>query len=152
MRPLGVAVAVVAVIAAALYGAVWALTPEPRVLIRVYYEHGNAASVARESVYLEVGSSALDAHFAEFPARDPARVRLVGTNTCRTYAEFVATPGSAWAIWLRDDGTTTVEANAVIEASSANGSRKRTIPCPATRPTIGPDLSSRGGSGLGESH
>jgi hypothetical protein len=106
---------------------------DERIYIRVFYEQGKAAFAARESVYLDVGSTAWDAHFADIPARDPVRVRLVGTNTCRTYSEFVAAPGSSWVVRLRDDGTTTAEEVETLESSSASGSRKRTIPCPVSR-------------------
>ncbi len=40
---------------------------------------------------------------------DPAEVRLVGVETCREYAAFDITPGSAWIMRFAADGSVTVE-------------------------------------------
>ena len=66
---------------------------------------------------------------ASFPARDPVKIRLVGRNSCYVYAEFVANPGSSWAVRMREDGTITAEEVDGLEASLPGGGFDSPAPC-----------------------
>jgi hypothetical protein len=72
---------------------------------------GPAGSEAREGLVLEVGATAWDGYggVVAVPSDTPVAVRLVGRASCRTYASFVAPPGTSWVIRFAADGSARIE-------------------------------------------
>ena len=92
---------------AVLLGACLTQPSGPQTWIGIY---GPQDASLPEEMRLEVGDAAwgvgaLSGGGVVTPALDePAFVRLIGVNSCRTYASFEASPGSAYTIRFGADG------------------------------------------------
>ena len=110
MRPVTALISIVAVILAGCASS----TPEPTTARPAQTWLAVYGPFPSEPMSLEIGESAWSittgggGGVVTPDLTDQANVRVIGIETCREYASFDITPGSAWIIRFATDGSVTV--------------------------------------------
>ena len=84
---------------------------------------GPANSGAPEDLVLEIGETAWQGYggVVSLEAQSALDVRLVGRESCRSYASFSAPVGTMWVIRFAGDGTVGVEAQRPFTTKAMRG-------------------------------